>query len=159
MIPGTNSFFCALALLIAPAWAALPPAGPEPAPTEQSKPSPLDVAPDDLTDNEVDAISSAISAAVRTVINSSRDKISKQSSIRGRCVYRKGFCPGAVIELRDERGLVVDQQLLASSDGFFFSGLKPGRYLLRGTYPRYKVKTVEKPVFAGSDVVLEFGAP
>jgi hypothetical protein len=107
--------------------------------------------PDQLTDNEVQAVSSAVSAVLQTIMAPA----TPPSSIRGRCVYQGGFCPGALIELKDGKGQILDSQLLASVDGFVFSNLKPGRYNLEVSYPRYKLKSVHKQVSAGSEIIVE----
>ncbi len=101
-----------------------------------------------LTDNEVEAVGAAVSAALRTVLSSGE----KSSSVRGRCTYRGGFCPGALVELKNSKGQLVASQSLVSTDGFVFSNLKPGRYVIEVSYSRYKLKPVSKNITPGSEV-------
>lgn len=138
-----------LALLISFAWA-------EPAPKGikiQEKPAEEtpEVKPGALTDNEYEAIGAAMSAMVRTILTPAE----KASSVRGKCSYRGGFCPGAVVELKTTKGELLVSQTLASVDGFAFLNLKPGDYSLEVSYPRYGLKAVQRRVSPGAEVAIE----
>jgi hypothetical protein len=121
-------------------------------PTDEAPASdPKGITPAPLTDNEVDAMSAVVGAVVRTILTPAE----KATSVLGRCIYRGGFCPGALIELKDSKGQVLASQSLASADGFVFSNLKPGRYNLEVSYPRYKLKPVQKQVSPGAEIIVE----
>ncbi|MGE4130776.1 MAG: carboxypeptidase-like regulatory domain-containing protein [Bdellovibrionales bacterium] len=141
-----------IALIIATAWAAT---GPQKIviheKTDEESTTKKDLQPEPLTDNEVQAVGAAVSAVLRTVMTPA----AKASSVKGRCSYRGGFCPGALVELKDGRGQLLASQSLSSADGFVFSNLKPGRYNLEVSYPRYKLKTVRKQVSPGIEVLVE----
>ena len=107
--------------------------------------------PEPLTDNEVQAMSAVVSAVIRTVLTPTE----QASTVRGRCTYRGGFCPGALVELKDRKGQVLASQSLASVDGFVFLNIKPGRYNLEVSYPRYHLKAVQRPVSPGSEILVE----
>lgn len=118
--------------------------------TIQAKPA-TEVTPEPLTDNEAEAVSAVISGIFRTVMTPAQ----KASSVRGNCRYRGGFCPGALVELKDWKEQLLGSQSLASVDGFVFSNLRPGQYNLEVSYPRYKLKAVRKQVSPGSEIVVE----
>lgn len=148
-------YFLAL-LLISTTWASPSPQRIEirVEPTEESAINDSEneeIGAEPLTDNEAEAVSAAVSAVLRTILSPSE----KASTVRGRCTYRGGFCPGALVELKTSKGQLVASQSLASSDGFAFANLKPGRYLLEVSYARYNLRPVSKLVSPGSDVTVE----
>ncbi len=110
-----------------------------------------EINPEPLTDNEIQAVSAVISAVVRTIVTPGENA----SSVRGRCTYRGGFCPGALVELKNTKGQMLASQSLTSVDGFAFLNLGPGRYNLEVSYPRYNLKAVRKQVSPGSEIIVE----
>lgn len=78
-----------------------------------------------------------------------------KDQIRGFCSMRASPCPGAQVSLKAVgSNEEITYQTISSSLGFTFTSLKPGKYVIEVTYPRYRIKKSTTVVSTGSEVMI-----
>lgn len=78
-----------------------------------------------------------------------------QDQIIVRCEFEGSACSGASASLKDDKGKVIERQVISSVQGLKFSLLKKKSYQVEIDYPRYQVSSISQAVSAGSEVLIK----
>ncbi len=77
-----------------------------------------------------------------------------KDEIHGKCEYDRGWCPGAVLTLKDTDGNIIDKLTISAVEGFKFLDLKKNNYTLEISYPRFGLKPVSQSVHGGTEILI-----